>query len=226
MSGSKPGDLLEFPDSETLMNDLDEPSEKNEKPPTHLKEFVGEQFGKIICRETLLVQGIAEEDTCGDIRLVRSVDPDEIEIERVWHLDPKLITNRHLEGCITLTRNIYFNIHTEVQIDPKVHLIDNPGQIGDFLEGLSVDEDSAHTFISNLYLKRHLLDSVATIIGDCPMISLDNLAGKLNEYSNELPDGEPRLMLYTDPEFTRELVHDIQKLRIIRGNDRSLRLVT
>ena len=159
------------------------------------------------------------------VTLLKKTDPETIRAIQVVPTQDMYDNDTLDKHRVRLYRSIFLKTCTRVTLDPPVHFIFSPKDIGEALVGLAVDEKCMEQLFINMIFKRYLIGRITEIVKNAKTISREGvlLEMRSERIENDWRDCPTEISASSD--YVTKIITHMRKAKIITGSNEKIRLV-
>jgi hypothetical protein len=159
------------------------------------------------------------------VTLLKKTDPETIRAIQVVPTQDMYDNDTLDKHRVRLYRSIFLKTCTRVALDPPVHFIFSPKDIGEALVGLAVDEKCMEQLFINMIFKRYLIGRITEIVKNAKTISREGvlLEMRSERIENDWRDCPTEISASSD--YVTKIITHMRKAKIITGSNEKIRLV-
>jgi len=159
------------------------------------------------------------------VTLLKKTDPETIRAIQVVPTQDMYDNDTLDKHRVRLYRSIFLKTCTRVALDPPVHFIFSPIDIGEALVGLAVDEKCMEQLFINMIFKRYLIGRITEIVKNAKTISREGvlLEMRSERIENDWRDCPTEISASSD--YVTKIITHMRKAKIITGSNEKIRLV-
>ena len=159
------------------------------------------------------------------VTLLKKTDPETIRAIQVVPTQDMYDNDTLDKHRVRLYRSIFLKTCTRVALDPPVHFIFSPKDIGEALVGLAVDEKCMEQLFINMIFKRYLIGRITEIVKNAKTISREDvlLEMRSERIENDWRDCPTEISASSD--YVTKIITHMRKAKIITGSNEKIRLV-
>jgi hypothetical protein len=125
---------------------------------------------------------------------------------------------------VCLYRSIFFKISTRVALDPRVHFVFSPKDLGEALVGLAADEKSMERLLINMIFKQYLIGRITGIVRNAKTISREGILLEMRTERIENDWRDCPTEISASPDFVSGIITHMRKAGILAGSNEKIRL--
>jgi len=160
------------------------------------------------------------EETPDGFSMKRQVSPGDILLELSLDGIPRV----ELDNATDLVPKIKMGLDPAYVViaDPVIHLVCEPDEVMELLEGMELDDAVLDAVLENLYGKQLIIDAIIEEIEQAGVISVSDLAIRMKEREGTgLP---PTIEFFLSPLIVTAVVTELRKRDVLAGNDQKIRI--
>lgn len=177
------------------------------------------EYPFILAHLMMSENGVVTETPDG-FSMKRQVSPGDIQLEISLGSIPKI----DLDNVPDLVPKIKMGLDPAYVViaDPVIHLVCEPDEVMELLEGMELDDAVLDAVLENLYGKQLIIDAIIEEIEQAGVISVSDLAIRMKEREGTgLP---PTIEFFLSPLIVTAVVTELRKRDVLAGNDQKIRI--
>ncbi len=158
------------------------------------------------------------------VTLLKKTDPKMIPAIQVIPTQDMYTEDMLDKHHVSLYRSIFLKTSTSVALDPPVHFIFSPKDIGEALVGLAVDEKNMERLFINMIFKQYLIGRITGIVKHAKTISREGILLEMRTERIENDWRDCPTEISASPDFVAGIITHMRKAKILTGSNEKIRL--